>query len=88
MIDTRDNYTAQQRVIQAIYFFATCFRQFMIFGAKFYSSAQMATMEISNANPACRAGQFTLGFTGVYISFLISAQKHRLWVLIRTTLLR
>ena len=26
-----------------------------------------------------------LGFTGVYISFLISAQKHRLWVLIRTT---
>ena len=25
-----------------------------------------------------------LGFTGVYISFLISAQKHRLWVLVRT----
>ena len=25
-----------------------------------------------------------LGFTGVYIIFLISAQKHRLWVLIRT----
>ena len=24
-----------------------------------------------------------LGFTGVYIIFLISAQKHRLWVLIR-----
>ena len=23
-----------------------------------------------------------LGFTGVYISFLISAQKHRLWVLV------
>ena len=29
-----------------------------------------------------------LGFTGVYISFLISAQKHRLWVLVRTALLR
>ena len=29
-----------------------------------------------------------LGFTGVYILFLISAQKHRLWVLVRTTLLR
>ena len=31
-------------------------------------------------------GQFInpLGFTGVYIIFLISAQKHRLWVLIRT----
>ena len=29
-----------------------------------------------------------LGFTGVYIIFLISAQKHRLWVLIRTTLPR
>ena len=25
-----------------------------------------------------------LGFTGVYINFLISAQKHRLWVLVRT----
>ena len=25
-----------------------------------------------------------LGFTGVYIVFLISAQKHRLWVLVRT----
>ena len=25
-----------------------------------------------------------LGFTGVYIIFLISAQKHRLWVLGRT----
>ena len=25
-----------------------------------------------------------LGFTGVYIIFLISAQKHRLWVFIRT----
>ena len=24
------------------------------------------------------------GFTGVYIIFLISAQKHRLWVLVRT----
>ena len=28
------------------------------------------------------------GFTGVYINFLISAQKHRLWVLARTALLR
>ena len=26
-----------------------------------------------------------LGFTGVYIIFLISAQKHRLWILVRTT---
>ena len=26
-----------------------------------------------------------LGFTGVYINFLISAQKHRLWVLVTTT---
>ena len=25
-----------------------------------------------------------LGFTGVYIIFLISAQKHRLWLLVRT----
>ena len=25
-----------------------------------------------------------LGFTGVYIIFLISAQKHRLWELVRT----
>ena len=25
-----------------------------------------------------------LGFTGVYISFLISVKKHRLWVLVRT----
>ena len=25
-----------------------------------------------------------LGFTGVYIIFIISAQKHRLWVLVRT----
>ena len=29
-----------------------------------------------------------LGFTGVYIIFLISAQKHRLWVLVRTALTR
>ena len=27
-----------------------------------------------------------LGFTGVYIIFLISAQKHRLWVLVRTAM--
>ena len=29
-----------------------------------------------------------LGFIGVYIIFLISAQKHRLWVLVRTASLR
>ena len=29
-----------------------------------------------------------LGYTGVYIIFLISTQKHRLWVLVRTALLR
>ena len=29
-----------------------------------------------------------LGFTGVYIIFLISAQNHRLWVLVRTALPR
>ena len=29
-----------------------------------------------------------LGFTGVYIIFPISAQKHRLWVLVRTASLR
>ena len=29
-----------------------------------------------------------LGFTGVYIFFVISAQKHRLWVLVRTALMR
>ena len=29
-----------------------------------------------------------LRFTGVYIIFLISAQKHRLWVLVRTASLR
>ena len=29
-----------------------------------------------------------LGFTGVYIIFLISAQNHRLWVLVRTALAR
>ena len=29
-----------------------------------------------------------LGFTGVYIIFLISAQKHRLWVFVRTALMR
>ena len=27
---------------------------------------------------------YKTGFTGVYIIFLISAQKHRLWVLVRT----
>ena len=29
-----------------------------------------------------------LGFIGVYIIFIISAQKHSLWVLIRTTSMR
>ena len=29
-----------------------------------------------------------LRFTGVYIIFLISAQKHRLWILIRTASMR
>ena len=29
-----------------------------------------------------------LGFTGVYIIFLISAQKHRLWVPVRTASVR
>ena len=32
-------------------FFTTCFCQFMIFCAKFYFSAQIATMAIGNANP-------------------------------------
>ena len=32
-------------------FFTICFRQFMIFCAKFYFSAQMVTMAIGNANP-------------------------------------
>ena len=35
-------------------FFPTCFRQFMIFCAKFYFSAQMATMSIGNTNPALK----------------------------------
>ena len=38
-------------------FFATCFRQFMIFCAKFYLSAQMATMAIGNANPDVLTGK-------------------------------
>ena len=29
-----------------------------------------------------------LGFTGVYVNFIISAQKHRLWVFVRTALPR
>ena len=29
-----------------------------------------------------------LGFTGVYIIFVISAQKHRLWILVRTASMR
>ena len=29
-----------------------------------------------------------LGFTEVYITFLISAQKYRLWVLVRTASMR
>ena len=37
-------------------FFATCFRQLMIFCAKFFFSAQMATMAIGNANPDCNEG--------------------------------
>ena len=41
-------------------FFATCFRQFMIFCAKFYFSAQMATMAIGNANPAENSTQMFL----------------------------
>ena len=48
-IDTRDNYVAGN---SGDILFATCFRQFMIFCAKFYFSAQMATMAIGNANPA------------------------------------
>ena len=39
-------------------FFATCSHQFMIFCAKFYFSAQMATMAIGNANPL--RGNFTI----------------------------
>ena len=29
-----------------------------------------------------------LGFTGVYIIFLVSAQKYKLWVIVRTASLR
>ena len=36
-------------------FFVTCFRQFMIFCAKFYFSAQMATMAIGNTNPVSKS---------------------------------
>ena len=34
--------------------------------------------------PLTRFYAVKLGFKGVYISFLISAKKHRLWVLVRT----
>ena len=49
-IDTRELYDSVAGNSGDI-FFATCFRQFMIFCAKFYFSAQMATMAIGNANP-------------------------------------
>ena len=55
-------------------FFATCFRQFMIFCAKFYFSAQMATMAIGNANPASHPRWFVQSFSPK--AFLVLEEKN------------
>ena len=41
-------------------------------------------MAVAYITKTCLCNIIKLGFTGVYIIFLISAQKHRLWVLVRT----
>ena len=46
------------------------------------SSRKQAYIILTPLNPTLFIVK--LGFTGVYIIFLISAQKHRLWVLVRT----
>ena len=50
-----------------------------------YSSRKHTYIILTSLNPFYIV---KLGFTGVYIIFLISAQKHRLWVLVRTALAR
>ena len=47
-----------------------------------FSSRKHAYTILTPLNPTFYKAK--LGFTGVYIIFLISAQKHRLWVLVRT----
>ena len=52
---------------------------------KFASNITISKTRIYNIDPLKPHFYIVkLGFTGVYIIFLISAQKHRLWVLVRT----
>ena len=66
----------------------------------FNNSNTSGSFKVADANPITKTRLYNfdplkphfyivnLGFTGVYIIFLISAQKHRLWVLVRTASLR
>ena len=49
------------------------------------SSSLTVLLYLYNFNPI---KSHYLGFTGVYIIFLISSKKHRLWVLVRTATAR
>ena len=53
--------------------------------SKLFSSRKHAYIILTPLNPTFIHFYIVkLGFTEVYIIFLISAQKHRLWVLVRT----
>ena len=55
-------------------------------GNNLFSSRKHAYIMLTPLNPTFIIVK--LGFTGVYTIFLISTEKHRLWVLVRTASLR
>ena len=62
----------------------TCVFHMCVFGLT-YSTFRITKTYLYNFDPLKPHFYIVkLGFTGVYIIFLISAQKHRLWVLVRT----
>ena len=61
--------------------YLSCFFFFVVFFFFFFFFFKLSQMAMYNITILYIV---QLGFTGIYIIFLISAQKHRLWVLVRT----
>ena len=76
----KQNWYWQQLVLTAE---CSCFRMILIAEVIVYSvQGGHHEKSLCNFDPFKHLSK--MGFAGVYIIFLISAQKHRLWVLFRT----
>ena len=66
------------------FFLSVCIRVWRLLCYYFFYITKTCLYNFDPLKPHFYMYKVKLGFTGVYIIFLISAQKHRLWVLVRT----